>query len=446
MRQTATIGLLGGMLVSLVGCGGGAEDTTITLEATGSGERVEVSYEVDGDATSETVDLPWSRTVEVGGDWSAELVVENVEDRGTVTCSITEAAFPRPVSVDGEAAARCTASVSGGNADDETEATPFAAGAGDGEETLDTRPPASEESGGEESGEDDPAGPGEAVQLSAALEDDPERSVGVEGTIWAIDASEVVAIDTATGSVRRFETDALTVLDTLAVGTTRLAAIESGSQELHAGTTDGEQLMPVELPGKAVHVAVAQDLFWVTVDTDDPSGAPSLIVADADGRAQARFSLPGTAPAVIVETPTGAFAIDLERDQAYFADLATEEVVTVTLPEGAGVGYGAALESGDVVLNTTGGALLLVSPEEGGSREIESTGAADRVWSDTRGGAIVRYEDGTFALVDARGELGEAVELPEVDADQVAGVTDGALWFWQDDARSLVPVPLDAFG
>jgi hypothetical protein len=92
-----------------VGCGG-ADEATIVLTADGVGE-VEVAWSINGNMTTETVDVPWRSAVEVSGTFAVELEVRNLGDSGAVRCGVALETEPRGApSATGGAAATCALS------------------------------------------------------------------------------------------------------------------------------------------------------------------------------------------------------------------------------------------------------------------------------------------------------------------------------------------------
>ena len=85
-RPRRTTALLLAAATVLASCGGNG-DATITLIATSSsGDDVDVSYSIDGETTTATVDTPWELTVDVGGRFEVELTVTNRSGDGRVGC------------------------------------------------------------------------------------------------------------------------------------------------------------------------------------------------------------------------------------------------------------------------------------------------------------------------------------------------------------------------
>lgn len=88
VHRMLVVGVLGLAGSTLVACGGGGEPLTATLAATGTGERAEVTYSIDGEETTEEVALPWELPVEVDGDIDLALTVTNLDEDGIVGCAI----------------------------------------------------------------------------------------------------------------------------------------------------------------------------------------------------------------------------------------------------------------------------------------------------------------------------------------------------------------------
>lgn len=170
--------------IVLTSCSSGG--SVITLRADGSPGRAAVTYQAPDGDVAETVDLPWTTEVAVGGSFSVSLEVTNLGEQGTVSCSLEGEALIRPVQARGEAGAECTAEVSssGGAREAMTEAIgrPFVRV--DGQVTD---------------------GVVEVFPVSAQSVRD---SVLLGNTLWlAVDATQYVAVDVETGDVlaRRYD-------------------------------------------------------------------------------------------------------------------------------------------------------------------------------------------------------------------------------------------------
>lgn len=108
-RRTLIVGAAAAA-AALAACGGDPS-AVLTLSATSStGDPIEVTYTIDSDATTEIVDSPWEFSIDVSGRFGVDLVVNNSQDDGTVTCSIDGTIGPSPSVARGELGAECSAS------------------------------------------------------------------------------------------------------------------------------------------------------------------------------------------------------------------------------------------------------------------------------------------------------------------------------------------------
>ncbi|MFN3215461.1 MAG: hypothetical protein ACE367_03085 [Acidimicrobiales bacterium] len=99
----APAGLVGALLLG--GCGSD-EPLELTLAALAEGGEVVVTYDIGDGPVSETVTTPWELPVEVSGQFSVSLRVENPEPTGLVRCVIDQGGPGSPAAT-GEAAATC---------------------------------------------------------------------------------------------------------------------------------------------------------------------------------------------------------------------------------------------------------------------------------------------------------------------------------------------------
>lgn len=95
---------------ALAACGGDPSAVLTLSAASSTGDPIEVTYTIGSDATTEIVDSPWEFSVDVSGRFDIDLVVNNSQDDGTVTCSIDGGIGPSPSVARGELGAECSAS------------------------------------------------------------------------------------------------------------------------------------------------------------------------------------------------------------------------------------------------------------------------------------------------------------------------------------------------
>jgi PQQ-like domain len=401
--------------LAIAGCGGSKE--TLTLRAEGTSATIDVEYQVgDEEPVSESVQSPWRLDVDVDGDWSVDLVVENTSTTGTVTCFLEGDAVNRPVGTNGEASAHCSATKSGDTTQYETEGEEFSSAAVRGT---------------------GPAAPGPIERLPIDISS-AKRFTYHDGDLYITNGDEVLDYATKDGDTTELSVPAADPseppdIDAVAVGVDTYA-LDIGPGALYRLVANTFESLTTVV-GAADVVRVGSE-YWVPAVGDGAANKPGIVRFDGAGK---RLG--------VIPGYTDVLAVGPDSVVAYrgdeFALLGLDGSVKSTgSPAFPSANLSGAFVGDDAVVGSReDGRLYLLDPQTWTATPVSEE--YELVFSDGVGGAWVSDLDGRVAPFDrAAGKPGPGIT--PVEGGHVVAASGDTLWIGTTDG-SLFAVDRSVF-